>query len=267
MKFITFVRFLMAALIVSFGATALAQCIPMNGPGPPRIWDTARACYVPMGNQTNGNQVIGVQQVHQVQQIAIPAPTVINTMPAGYGYRNCTAEESIRRAGLITAGGGLVGLLLRDNGRAAGTGAGLGLLYAMGTDCKVAVPLGAPPATVLGPSQSGGVTTQVLSSCQTEGWPNMRGLTPDECARVVAKLTGVTSPMSAQTPTQTSQSVSPFGNGYDGQPTNVGGHTCAVIDNRGRVLADFLDATKNPKGIVVTSGAACTAEKTAFAQK
>lgn len=40
---------IIATLLVSFSATALAQCIGMNAPGPPRHWDGARGCYVPMG--------------------------------------------------------------------------------------------------------------------------------------------------------------------------------------------------------------------------
>jgi hypothetical protein len=265
MKHIIKLAFMLSVLLVSQIASAFCTTdlgsLPRNHAP---FFASSNGGFCDTKAEANVQVVSGFQQF---QQVIVPAPTVINTMPAGYGYRNCTAEESIRRAGLITAGGGLVGLLLRDNGRAAGTGAGLGLLYAMGTDCKVAVPQGVPPARVLGSSQTGGVTTQVLSSCQTEGWPNMRGLTPDECARVVAKLTGVTSPVPAQTPAQVSQPVSPFGNGYDGPPTNVGGHTCSVVTKDGRVLADFLDATKNPKGIVVTSGAACSSEKASFAQK
>lgn len=76
------------------------------------------------------------------QLVTVQSPTIIHTMPVGHVYRECTTEESVRRAALIAGGGGLVGLLIRDNGRAAGKGAGLGLLYALGTDCKVAIPQG-----------------------------------------------------------------------------------------------------------------------------
>ena len=45
----------------------------------------------------------------------------------------------------------------------------------------------------------------------------------------------------------------------------VGEKTCKVLGTKGEILADFLDATKNPKKIVVTSGAECKKERDAFA--
>lgn len=71
---------LMAALLVSFGATALAQCMPMHGPGPPRFFDPTRGCYVPGGTQplqANG-QVVYEQQIFQ-------QPQYVGVQPA-YGY-------------------------------------------------------------------------------------------------------------------------------------------------------------------------------------
>lgn len=44
---------------------------------------------------------------------------------------------------------------------------------------------------------------------------------------------------------------------YDGKPTSVNGHTCAVLNQDGNVVVDFLDASRNPKGIVVKSGEEC----------
>lgn len=122
------------------------------------------------------------QQVHSQQ------PRVIQSMPSGYGgYRNCTEEESIRRAALITTARGLAGLLIYDNGRAAGQEAGFGLLYAMGTDCRVAVPQGTARILV----QQGvqvipqPATVHVPSNCSIDGNPklqNLRGLTEAQCA-------------------------------------------------------------------------------------
>ena len=41
-------------------------------------------------------------------------------------------------------------------------------------------------------------------------------------------------------------------------------HSCNVHDKSGKILADFLDASKNPKGIVVTEGSQCRDERRMF---
>lgn len=51
---------------------------------------------------------------------------------------------------------------------------------------------------------------------------------------------------------------------YDGPPKVVNGHTCAVFDEKQRVIADFLDENRNPKGIRVTSGEKCQEERENF---
>jgi hypothetical protein len=63
--------YLIAALLLSFGATAFAQCIPMNAVGPPRNWDGVRGCWVPMGTPSvdSGSTV---QVIRPVQQIVVP---------------------------------------------------------------------------------------------------------------------------------------------------------------------------------------------------
>lgn len=74
-----FLKSLILAVLVSFGATALAQCIPMQGPGPPRIFDPARGCYVPQGMQSQGygGQIIA-QPYYGGQQVVVTQPQ--------YGY-------------------------------------------------------------------------------------------------------------------------------------------------------------------------------------
>jgi hypothetical protein len=49
------------------------------------------------------------------------------------------------------------------------------------------------------------------------------------------------------------------------QPGITGNKECKVFGAKGEILADFLDASKNPKGIVVQSGAECLKERDAFA--
>lgn len=51
---------------------------------------------------------------------------------------------------------------------------------------------------------------------------------------------------------------------YGNQPTTVGGNTCSVLSTNGEVLADFLDASKNPKGVVVSSGPECQKARSEF---
>ncbi len=99
--------YLIAALLLSFGATAFAQCIPMNAVGPPRNWDGVRGCWVPMGTPSvdSGSTV---QVIRPVQQIVVPtvvqAQQVVSNPP-------CSA--------IATWGGGLVGAAI---GNAIGQG-------------------------------------------------------------------------------------------------------------------------------------------------
>lgn len=117
----TFLKSLILAFLVSFGATALAQCIPMNGPGPPRIFDPVRGCYVPQGMQSQGygGQIIAQPYYGGQQVVAVPQ----------YGYPTNGIPVSAAPAGCAVMGAGtgsLLGWLLDHRSRGAVVGAILG---------------------------------------------------------------------------------------------------------------------------------------------
>ena len=187
MKNLFFKAFL--ALIAVFATSAaFAQCGGMNlkfldragqvhcSPEAARAADRNRADVY--SGSTSG--VIGVQAA----PVYVQQPVVVNTMPQGHVFRSCTTQEAVERSALIAGAGGLAGLLIRDNSRGAGVGAGLGLLYAMGTECRVAVPQGT--AGTLG-NQGVPATVNVPSNCSVDGNPklqNLKGLTQEQCAEI-----------------------------------------------------------------------------------
>ena len=68
-----FFQILIAAVLASFGATTFAQCIPMNAPGPPRLWDPLGQCYVPQGTPQAGQTLVvpaGVQVLQPATAVA-----------------------------------------------------------------------------------------------------------------------------------------------------------------------------------------------------
>ena len=139
-------KILMAALLVSFGATAYGQCIAPNAPGPPRLWDGVRGCYVPQGTpsvqQQYQQQILAPQMYppqqgweqqyqphhrrhhHHPQYAGNGGPVVVlpgQTPPAGYCSTNIISGALI---------GALAGAVIGDNRRSAGAGAVLGMLFA-----------------------------------------------------------------------------------------------------------------------------------------
>lgn len=153
-------KLIFAALLVSFGATALAQCMPMNAPGPPRIWDGARGCYVPQGTpdlQSSGGFVNngGVftqqtqcpdgsvwdgrgclinnnqqqwQQTLMQQAIRIPMGQQVPQGYCSWGGRT----ENVLTGALL---GAVIGVIAGDNRESARKGAGLGALAGVFVPC------------------------------------------------------------------------------------------------------------------------------------
>jgi hypothetical protein len=90
-----------------------------------------------IGN-ANVQGVIGVQAA----PVYIQQPVILQALPAGHVYRDCTPGEVLKRDGLMMLRGALAGVLIGDNSRSAGVGAGTGLLFSMAGECRVAVPQG-----------------------------------------------------------------------------------------------------------------------------
>ena len=100
---------------------------------------------------------------------------------------------------------------------------------------------------------SGGLVTSSPAKCIVGG-KNFGDISEAACQEVLRKNT-VTSDSSVS-------GTKPFS--VSSSPTVVNGHSCAVLDKSGSVLADFLDASKNPKKTVVSSGEECVQAKKAF---
>lgn len=122
-----FFRFLMAAILVSMSATAVAQCIHPNAPGPPRIWDGARGCYVPQGTPQLGAPIwnggnpypYGVPQPAYGQPYGQPYGMPYGGVPVGVGLSNCAVVGGL-------AGGTLGSLAKHHRGQAVILGALIG---------------------------------------------------------------------------------------------------------------------------------------------
>jgi hypothetical protein len=130
-------------------------------------------------------------------QVIVGQTTIVRNVPtSGMAFRPCSNEERIERAGLMTVAGGIVGVLIGDNHRAASRGAGLGLLYGMGSDCRVAMPIqresvNSSTRVVSAEEQVGGEggykqrprTIHHPADCDIGGHSDMQGLdvSPEKC--------------------------------------------------------------------------------------
>ncbi len=99
------------------------------------------------------------------------------------------------------------------------------------------------------------------SNCSIEGRPNlqnMKGLSEANCAEI-ARIAGTSAKVAGNNKLATTY-------GDASMATKFNGRTCAVLSRDNKILADFLDASKNPKGVVVTSGAECLRARQQFEQ-
>lgn len=163
-----FFKAIFALISMVVASQAFAQCGGMNlkflgsdgsfhcSPEEARASDRARANLYGLNN----NAAVLVQRAPTYLQ----QPLIVHTMPQGYGYRDCTAGEVIQRDLLMAGRGFVAGLLIGDNSRAAGVGAGVGLLFSMTGSCQVAVPVAIQASQTSLVNQGGTVTTAV--QCQ-----------------------------------------------------------------------------------------------------
>ena len=118
-----FLKVLIVSFLLSCGATAQAQCLPMQGDGPPRIFDPLRGCYVPQGMvlpQTNygvyGQQQVMVPQYNYfggVQQVMVPQYGYSNGVPMyGMGAPMAAGITQCQALGGIV--GGVLGSFARN---------------------------------------------------------------------------------------------------------------------------------------------------------
>lgn len=139
-------KFALASLLISFGATVFAQCLPMNAPGPPRLWDGERGCYVPQGtpslNSFNNQQVIVGGQYYNHQQWQQLLASQAIRVPQGQQVPNGYCSWGGRTENIVASGllGAFVGVLAGDNHRAAAKGAALGMMVGMFVPCSTLQP-------------------------------------------------------------------------------------------------------------------------------
>lgn len=100
--------------------------------------------------------------------------------------------------------------------------------------------------------QDTGSRVYVPGSCQVGG-KDFGDISEDSCLEIRKALNSVAEKKATQPKSYGKVS-----------PKTFKGNTCAVTTKQGDLLADFLDSTRNPKGVVVTSGTQCQEEKTAF---
>lgn len=201
-------KFLMAGLLISFSATTLAQCLPMQGAGPPRMFDSRLGCYVPAPNTVSYGQYNGYQ---------VPIPTGFGAgqpFIANVGGRNvrCSLVDrgasALFDAGVANFGAYAINKLLGKGKEVVNrTGAGVvGAIYGatdFGCDPNWVNDGNERPAVFAGQqgygqqqSFGGGNqaprTVRVPSDCDIDGRPDLqdlKGLTEAQCAAVAGLAT------------------------------------------------------------------------------
>lgn len=186
-------KLILAALLVSFGATVFAQCMPMNAPGPPRLWDGVRGCYVPQGtpavyNGNNGQVITSGQdndwgRILASQAIRIPQGQQIPSGYCSWGGR----VENMAISGLI---GAVVGVLAGDNRRAAAQGAALGMVVGTFVPCQTLQQASLAPESRRVVVQ-GGETTVSPARCVVGG-EDFGNVSEATCLKIRDKLTTTT---------------------------------------------------------------------------
>ncbi|MEZ0208997.1 MAG: hypothetical protein ACAH17_02365 [Candidatus Paceibacterota bacterium] len=106
---------------------------------------------------------------------------VLRSAPAGVTYRECTTEERVMRSGLAALTGGVAGVLIGDNRRSAGIGAGLGVLFSMGSVCQRAIlterqQFASNADVVDGRYNDRRRTHREPADCDVEGYPELQNL-------------------------------------------------------------------------------------------
>jgi hypothetical protein len=291
-------RILMAAFLVSMSATAFAQCIHPDAPGPPRYWDGARRCYVVQGTpslNTSYNYGVSPQmygQPYYGQQYGQQYGMPYGGAPMGGGLSNCAVVGGL-------AGGTLGSLAKHHRGQAVILGALLGgvvgqMVCTNSQGQRVIVQQPQPMAQqyvqqqafVAGPpipaeQQVGGFPTMnqpvqrihVPSDCDIDGHPelqDLKGLTGKQC-ETVAKLAATRGTAQSDTvaqapPAPVVQTTKTYGS-VSGAKKNADGYPCFVGDKEGNLLADFMDAERNPYKEVALTGPQCKQLTARFASE
>ena len=189
-------------------------------------------------------------------------------MPQGYcpwGGR----FENVIGGGVI---GALIGALAGDNHRAAGQGAALGALAGVAIPCQQQVQQVAYQQPVYGNGEIGGspqyqntgrAVSRTRFTCTIPGMPVVSVDREEDCGIIARRIAGEGNQRQSLPPQGGNRAPSlPT---YGKVPVSINGNTCAIGNDQKDIIVDFHDASRNPKGIVVSSGQECAAEKQAFA--
>lgn len=234
-----YLKSIVVAILVSLWATAQAQCVHPNAPGPPRFWDGSRGCYVFQGTPAVGAPVYNGRMVNPYpygvpQPVYNPAPYYGGVPQQYYGAPTGGGLSTPTIVGGVL--GATVGSLAHNHRPQAIVGGTIlggilgNLLFPSGGQRVVQVapqyypqPMAqavVQPVAVSGPpvpaeQQVGGTVTvarQVIrreSNCSVDGHPelqNLQALTEEQCA-AVAKLATVRSTVQAPEQASVPQAV------------------------------------------------------------
>jgi hypothetical protein len=261
---------IMAALFLSMSATAFAQCMTINQPGPPRIWDGARGCYVPQGTPALGT---AVQRGYNPY---IGQPQYYNGNSLPFGVRHGSSNEC---AGLFERIGRVAGANHGNDARHTENGGFAGYLVGkvFCTPPYAVVPTQPQLVRTVPdeeqasyerrayPARSGGYTRCTVRSGAngSEIRETINVATPEDCAKVGEIVADAKQQVSERAPRKEAKLAT-----YGREATRRDGHTCAHFLN-GEVVVDYFDKSRNPEGIEIPSmgaGAQCRELKEKFKQ-
>lgn len=239
--------------------------------------EEARAADTARGNlysQSTGVVMVQREPVYVQQQPAqfIAVPNSPGHFISGGNMHHCPTLTRVVGGALGAFGGYIVGKNIRiHSGTLSGGGAIAGALIGSEIACeRVQTPVVTtiPNGTIVNQGVSTGAVT-VPGACIVDGvsYPQFINKKVECDAKWVEVFNKNNQPPAVAQPQQQSQQVAALPT-YGKTPTTINGHTCFVDDKKnGEILADFLDATKNPKKIVVTTGEDCTKERAEFSAK
>ena len=110
---------------------------------------------------------------------------------------------------------------------------------------------------------SGGERRMIRNSNCEIGGESYAGLSESDCLKLSDRLFSKPATQSVRRGGNNEQTLKTYG-GEETATKNEQGFTCFLKNRDEQIIADFHDASKNPKGIVVTSGSACREAKQNF---
>ena len=239
------ISLVLSSFAASAGCNGLSPIVPGQG------YQTGGPCWA--GNQQVGQVVTVVAtqpQVVQYIQQERRIPPNCRIVEKSFWDRLTGGAKEAALDGIVGAlGGAATDGIRRTGGRWTNIGlnGGAALGFAEGSADKLTM-ICQNQADERQPERP--QTKRIPANCEVGG-KSFGDISEEECLKKRDALTVKVS----GTPTLRT---------YGKTPTSSSGHTCAVLDQNGNVIADFLDSAKNPKEVVVTTGQQCQEEQAQF---